>query len=152
MTASIKITLLGTACAFALGAFLGGASGVALSTGFVLGSAAALAIGAGQRALARGRPELVLHLVGAGFVAKVFVLLAVILAVRFAGITTGSFDGRTFALAFAGAVLLLVPAATIDLVKLCMPVTSAPAASTPATSSLTTSACAPGAQPQGTLP
>lgn len=142
MTASIKITLLGAACAFALAAYLGGATGVALSTGFVLGCAAALAIGAGQRALARGRPGLVIHVVGAGFVAKVFLLLGVILAVRYVDVARETFDGRTFALAFAGAVLLLVPAATIDLVKLCLPVGPADHHQAPAA----------GAQPQGTLP
>lgn len=153
MTASIKLTLLGAVAAFALAAFLGGRAGVAVSLGYVAGAAAALAIGAGQRALAQGRPGLVIHLVAAGFVAKVFLLLAVILAVRFAGVAPEALDARTFVLAFAGAVLLLVPAATIDLVKLCMPLqTGMPLPAGMPVAAGARDLNAPAAQAQGTLP
>lgn len=145
MTASTKTTLLGALAAFALAAFVGGGSGAALAVGYVVGACAALAIGAAQRALAQNRPGLVIHVVAAGFAVKVFLLLAVILGVRFAGLDAETLDGRTFAIAFAGAVLLLVPAATIDLVKLCVPVTP------PARANVTSSAPSDTALERGTL-
>ena len=109
-----KTTLLGAALVLALWAFLGSNFGFALAGGALAGASIALVVVRAQRAILVARPELALHLLGAGFLVKALLLLVVILLVRFAG-TSAGFDGRTFAIAFAGALLLYMPAATIDL-------------------------------------
>lgn len=118
MTLSTKITLIGLAAAIALAISLGGREGAGVFAGFTAGASLALASALSQRRIAHARPELVLHLIGAAFVAKIFVLLGLTLLVRFVEPIAASLESHAFVLAFAAAVLALLPVTTIEFVRL----------------------------------
>lgn len=118
MTVSTKITLIGLAAAIALALGLGGRDGAGVFAGFTAGSSLALALALAQRRISHARPELVLHLIGASFVVKIFVLLALTLLVRFVEPVAASLEWRAFLFSFAVAVLALLPVTTIEFVRL----------------------------------
>lgn len=121
MTVSSKVTLIGLAAALALAFAIGGRTGAGVFAGFTAGAAVALSSSLAQRRLAAARPELVLHLIGAGFVAKIFLLLGLTLCVRFVEPIAASLEWRAFVLAFAGATFALMPVTTSELLRLVAP-------------------------------
>ncbi|MCK6446363.1 MAG: hypothetical protein L6Q99_08225 [Planctomycetes bacterium] len=122
MLPSTKVTLVGCAAAAGLGAWLGGSYDAAVGRGviggFVAGAAVALASGLVQKRITRQKPALLVHVLGGGFVVKIFALLALTLAVRFLAPLAESFEWRAFVLAFAAAVLVLLPCTAWELLRL----------------------------------
>lgn len=121
MTVSSKVTLCGLAAALALAFALGGRDGAGVFAGFTAGAALALGSALAQRRIAAARPELVLHLIGAGFLAKIFLLLALALLLRFVPALAAAIDLRAFVLAFAAAIFALLPVTTIEFLRLVDP-------------------------------
>lgn len=139
MLPSTKVTLAGCAAAVALayvidgpadglhgstgaprvlGALGIGALGMGIVTGFLAGAGVALSSAVLQKRIAARRPALLVHVLGGGFLIKIFALLALTLCVRFIAPLGAGIEWRAFMLAFAAAVLGLLPCTAWELLRL----------------------------------
>ncbi len=98
--------------ALVLAARLGGALGGGVLTGFVLGTGLAGLAFQYQRHVLATRPERALHAAVVGFLVKLAALLLGALAFRFVAPAGAYVDWRSFVVAYAAAVALLLPLAT----------------------------------------
>jgi hypothetical protein len=107
-------TLLGLAAAAAVAAALGGALGVGALAGFAAASFVGLAAGLHRAHLARTRPERAFGAFAVAFLAKLGLLLAGTLLLRFVEPLGARADWRAFALGFAAGALWLSLFTTIQ--------------------------------------
>ncbi|HEV8114028.1 MAG TPA: hypothetical protein VGR31_14740 [Planctomycetota bacterium] len=118
MTLTTLSTLAGLGAALWIAAALGGAQGVGVLAGFLAGAAVTGACVARQRTVLRALPGRALRSMVEGFLVKLgAVVAAVLLFVVFPRIRETA-DVRSFFLAFAGAVLLVLFCGTIDNARL----------------------------------
>jgi hypothetical protein len=114
MTLTTLSTLAGLAAALSLAAWLGGAEGTGVLAGFLAGAALTGACLLRQRRILRALPGRALRSMVEGFLVKLgAVVLAVLCFVVFPAVR-GTVDVRTFFLAFAGSILLVLFTGTYD--------------------------------------
>ncbi|MCE9594757.1 MAG: hypothetical protein K8S98_11240 [Planctomycetes bacterium] len=118
MSLSTQVTLVGCVAAVALGLFVGGPVGVGIVAGFAAGAGVALGLGGIQKRIVVAKPIYVVHVVAGGFLAKICALLAAAAAVRFIAPLADAVEWRAFTVAFAAAVLVLLPCTTFELMRL----------------------------------
>lgn len=117
MLPSTKVALAGSAAALGIGAWLGDAPGLGVVGGFAAGAGVALASGLAQRRMAVAKPAWVVHVLGGGFLLKIFALLALTLCVRLVPPLAQGIEWRAFMLSFAAAVLALLPCTAWELLR-----------------------------------
>lgn len=118
MSLSTQVTLVGCVAAVALAFVVGGSAGVGVVAGFAAGAGIALGLGGIQKNLVSSRPAYVVHVLAGGFLCKICALFAAAAAVRFVVPISDTVDWRAFTVAFAAAVMLLLPCTTFELVRL----------------------------------
>jgi hypothetical protein len=118
MSLSTQVTLVGCVAAVALAFVLGGPVGVGVVAGFAAGAGIALGLGGIQKRIVLAKPVYVVHVLAGGFLAKICALLAATAAVRFAAPIADAVEWRAFTVAFATAVLMLLPCTTFELMRL----------------------------------
>ena len=107
-------TLAGLAAALSLAAWLGGAEGAGVLIGFLAGASVTGACLVRQRAVLRAAPQRALRTMVEGFLIKLgAVVAAVLLFVVFPRVRETA-DLRSFFLAFAASILLVLFAGTCD--------------------------------------
>lgn len=112
MNRLILTVLAALALALFLAVRLGGALGAGVLTGSVLGTGLAVLAFQYQRHVLAIRPERALHAAVLGFLVKLAALLLGALAFRFLPQAGGYVDWRSFVVAYAAAVALVLPLAT----------------------------------------
>jgi hypothetical protein len=117
MSPTSRITLLGCAVALGVAWCLEGTAALGTLAGFAAGASTALAVARLQVRWASQRPAWIVHLILAGFLAKLLALLAATLLVRFVSAIGERLDWRAFLVSFAGAVLLILPASILELLR-----------------------------------
>jgi hypothetical protein len=114
MTLTTLSTLAGLAAAVSLAAWLGGAEGTGVLTGFLTGAVVTGACLLRQRKVLRARPDRALRSMIEGFLVKLGAVVAVVTCfVAVPGLREIA-DLRSFFLAFAGSMLLLLFTGTFD--------------------------------------
>ena len=114
MTLTTLSTLAGLAAAISLAAFLGGAEGTGVLTGYLAGAAVTGACFVRQRRILRERPDRALRSMIEGFLVKLGAVVAVVLAFVVFPALREVADLKTFFLAFAGSMLLLLFTGTFE--------------------------------------
>lgn len=114
MTLTTLSTLAGLAAALSLAAWLGGAEGTGVLTGFLAGAAVTGACLVRQRKVLRARPDRALRSMVEGFLVKLAAVVAVVLVFVVVRPLREIADIRSFFLAFAGSILLLLFTGTFD--------------------------------------
>jgi hypothetical protein len=118
MLPSTKVSAAGLVAAVALGVGLGGSVGAGVAAGFAVGVSVALASALLQKRLAASKPQYLVHVLGGGFLVKIFALFALTLCVRFVAPLGEALEWRAFVLSFAAAVLALLPCTAWELLAL----------------------------------
>jgi len=114
MTLTTLSTLAGLAAALALAAALGGAEGTGVLAGFLAGAAVTGACLLRQRRVLRAAPSRALRSMIEGFLVKLGAVVVVVLAFVLFPVVRELLDVRSFFLAFAGSILLVLFAGTYD--------------------------------------
>jgi hypothetical protein len=114
MTLTTLSTLAGLAAALSLAAWLGGAQGTGVLTGFLAGSTVTGACLMRQRKVLLARPDRALRSMIEGFLVKLGAVVAVVIAFAAFPALREIADLRSFFLAFAGSMLLLLFTGTFD--------------------------------------
>ena len=97
---------------------LGGAYAGGIAVGVVLGGGLTLAFLAWQRRLAAVAPARVMQALVVGMLLKLFVMLAVVLLLRFEESLGSRFDWTSFLVSFAAATVLVTAPRTIETMRL----------------------------------
>lgn len=114
MTLTTLSTLAGLAAALSLAAWLGGAEGTGVLTGFLAGAAVTGACLLRQRRVLRAQPSRALRSMVEGFLVKLAAVVAVVLCFVVFPVVRETADLRAFFLAFAGSILLVLFTGTVD--------------------------------------
>lgn len=114
MTLTTFTTLAGLAAALALAAWMGGADGTGVLTGFLAGAAVTGACLLRQRRVLRTHPGRALRSMVEGFLAKLGAIVAIVLIFVLFPVVRDTVDVARFFLAFAAAVLLVLFTGTYD--------------------------------------
>jgi hypothetical protein len=117
MTLLSAVTLLGFLAACVSAWSLGGALGGGILAGYLLGAALTTLGSLHQRQVLARAPERALAALTASFLAKLAALLLGGLALRFLPAVGERLDWRSFLVAFAAAVVLLLPVGTLGAVR-----------------------------------
>jgi hypothetical protein len=117
MTRLTIAALLGLAAAGALAWSLGGALGAGVLAGYAAGAGiTGLGVLAERRVL-ETRPELGLQVALLAFLSKLVLLVSAAVGLRFVAPLAARMDWRAFLVAFAAAVVVLLPIGTIEAVR-----------------------------------
>jgi 4-hydroxybenzoate polyprenyltransferase len=114
MTLTTLSTLAGLAAALSLAAWLGGAEGTGVLTGYLAGAAVTGACFVRQRRILRERPDRALRSMIEGFLAKLLAVVALVLGFVVFPALREIADHRLFLLAFTAAMLILLFTGTFD--------------------------------------
>lgn len=114
MTLTTLSTLAGLAAALSLAAWLGGAEGTGVLTGFLAGAAVTGACLLRQRKVLREMPSRALRSMVEGFLVKLAATVVVVLCFVIFPAVREAADLRTFFLAFAGSMLLVLFTGTFE--------------------------------------
>jgi len=110
-------TLLGLAAAALVAWRLGGTAGTGVLAGFTLGAGMSGLGALYQRHQLRVRPDRVLAATAVSFLAKLVALLVGALAFRYVDAAAARADWRAFLVAFAAAVVVVLPLGVLDAVR-----------------------------------